>query len=323
MTVITLQIAAGFLLLLLGGEFLVRGSVALARDLGVSMLVIGLVFVGFGTSTPELATSVDAALAGSAGIAVGNVVGSNIANTFLVLGVTAVIYPIACDPKAFRHDAPMLGIATIVCVGFALSGEFGRLTGVVFLAILLGFASFVYRAEGRQRDEATVLHEQEASLAEPAPRSTWIAVLMAGGGIALIVVGADLMVDGSIDLARLFGIPETIIGLTIVSLGSSLPELTTSVMAALRRQTDLALGNIIGSNLFNILGILGVTAVVVPIPVPPNVLVYDLWILLASMVLLTVFGMTDWKISRREGVVFLACYVGYLGFAALRGAGMA
>ncbi len=322
MTEITLQIAAGFLLLILGGESLVRGSVALARNLGVSKLVIGLVLVGFGTSTPELATSLNAALIGSAGIAVGNVVGSNISNTFLILGVTAAIYPIACDPNAFKRDAPMLSIATMVCVAFALSGEFGRLTGAVFLAVLLGYTGFTYLTERRQRDASAVLHEQEAGLAEPAPRSTWIAVLLAGGGIALIVVGADIMVAGSIELARLFEIPETIIGLTLVALGTSLPELATSVVAALRRQTDLAFGNIIGSNLFNILGILGVTAVVAPIPVPPNVLVYDLWILLMSMVLLTVFGMTHWNISRREGIVFIACYVGYLGFTALRGAGM-
>lgn len=319
---ISLEIAAGLLLLVIGGEALVRGSVALARNLGVSKLVIGLVLVGFGTSMPELAASLNAALIGSPGIAVGNVIGSNIANTLLILGLTAAITPIACDPRAFRRDGPMLAIATLLCAGFALTGAFGRGAGFVFVAVLLGYTLFTYRTERRQDDPSARLHSQEAELEEPTPRSTWVGLLFAAAGMGLMIGGAHTMVTGSVALARQFGISETVIGLTLVAVGTSLPELSISLVAAVQRQTDLAFGNIVGSNIFNILGVLGVTAIAVPIPVPPSILVYDLWVMAATTVLLILFAMTDWKLSRREGLIFLAGYAGYLVLAGLRAGAM-
>lgn len=323
MTAFATGIAIGFCLLLAGGEGLVRGSVGLARHLRISPLVVGLVLVGFGTSTPELATSMTAALAGSPGLAIGNVVGSNIANVLLILGLTALIYPVACDPRAFRRDAPMLIVATLLCVAVAFSGTFGRLAGASFLAALLGYTVYVYRAERRQPDASAALHSEEATLADPAPQSPWLAGLFAAGGIGLIVLGADLMVDGAVGIARVLGIPETVIGLTLLAVGTSLPELATSVVAALRRQTDIAFGNIVGSCLFNILGILGATALVSPIPVPPNVLNYDLAVLVATTGLLVLFAMTDRTITRREGLFFFAAYGGYMGLLTLRATGLA
>ncbi len=323
MTAYAIGIAAGFCLLLAGGEGLVRGSAALARHLRLSPLVIGLVLVGFGTSTPELATSMTAALAGSPGLAVGNVVGSNIANVLLILGLTALIHPVACDPRAFRRDAPMLIAATLLCVAVAFGGTFGRLAGAGFLAALLGYTVYVYRAERRHPDASAALHSEEATLADPAPRSPWLAALFAAGGIGLIVLGAGLMVDGAVGVARAFGIPETVIGLTLLAVGTSLPELATSVVAALRRQTDIAFGNIVGSCLFNILGILGATALVSPIPVPPKVLTYDLAVLVATTGLLVLFAMTDRTITRREGLFFFAAYAAYIGLLTLRATGLA
>lgn len=314
----TLSIAAGFVLLIVGGEALVRGAVAVARNLGISRLAIGLILVGFGTSTPELVTSLHAALIGASGIALGNVVGSNIANSLLILGLAAVIYPIACDPKAFRRDAPVLGLATAICIGVALSGVFSGVFGIVFLAILVTYTGLTIRAEHRNRDASARLHEGETALEEPTPRSTGGGAVLVVVGLGAVVAGADLTVAGSIDLARRFGISETIVGLTIVAVGTSLPELATSVIAALRRQTDLAFGNIVGSNIFNILGILGVTSIVAPIPVPTGILTYDVWILAGTTVAVVLFAMTDWTLSRREGLVLLACYAGYIALAAWR-----
>ncbi len=313
-----LAIGSGFLLLVLGGGALVRGAVSVAERLGLSKLLIGLVLVGFGTSMPELATSVNAALAGSPRIAIGNVVGSNIANTLLILGLTATIFPIACDPKAFKRDGPALIVATLAFAVVGFSGTVGRLSGILFLTALLVYVAHTYRAEHRQADASAQLHAAESTLAEPGPRPLWLGLLFFVAGTGIVVAGADLLVDGAVELARGFGISETIIGLTLVAVGTSLPELAASSVAAFRRHTDIAFGNIVGSNLFNILGILGVTAVITPLPVPPGVLSFDLWVLLAVTALLIVFAMTRWVLSRLEGLVFMAGYLGYLVFLAIR-----
>jgi len=320
---IALNIAAGLILLAGGGEAMVRGAVTLAKNLGVSKLVIGLVLVGFGTSMPELATSLNAALIGAPGIAVGNVIGSNIANMLLILGLTAALKPIACEARAFRRDGPVLGLATLLCVAFALSGSFGRLSGLAFLALLVAYTVYTYRAERHDNDPSARLHSQEAELEEPTPRSSWAGVVLALGGMALMIGGAHLMVTGSVSLAKSLGISDTIIGLTLVAVGTSLPELSVSLIAAARGQTDIAFGNIVGSNIFNILGILGVTAVAVPLSVPPTIVIYDLWVMLGATVLLLFFAVTDWTLSRREGLIFLTGYVGYVALAVLRALGEA
>lgn len=319
--VASLQILLGLMCLGLGGDALVRGAVGIAQKLKISPLVTGLVLVGFGTSTPELATSVNAVINGAPGIAVGNVIGSNVANVLLILGVTAAIYPIATQPAVFKRDAPVLAIATLVFVALAFQGEFGRLSGVAFVTLLLAYIGFTYVTDRKAQDAQAEIHIAEAGLIAPAAKTLWISTLIAVAGVALVILGANTIVAGSVSIARIFGISEAIIGLTIVAIGTSLPELAASVAAAFRKQTDIALGNIIGSNIFNILAIIGVTSLIKPIAIPQNVVSYDLWILLIATALLFLAAFTDARLSRREGVVFLGLYVAYIVFLSVRATG--
>jgi len=309
-----LELVAGFLLLVAGGDSLVRGAVAIARRIGVSPLLIGLTLVGFGTSTPELLTSVQAALVGSPGIAVGNVVGSNTANILLILGFAALISPLRTSPDAFRRDGTVVLLSALACAGVVLSGYLDRTVGVVLVALLITYILYTYRRERVVHDASAMMHEAEASAAEPAPTRLRVAALFTIGGLALTLLGARFLVDGAIELARAAGVSETIVGLTIVAVGTSLPELVTSVMAAVRRQSDVAFGNIVGSNIYNILGILGVTAIVRPIPVPPEIAHVDIWVMLLATVLLLVFSVTGWRVTRTEGGVLLASYIAYVGY---------
>lgn len=307
-----MEILFGLLLLVAGGDALVRGSVTIARKLGISELMIGLTLVGFGTSTPELVTSIEAALVGSPGIAVGNVVGSNIANILLILGVAAVIYPLACDPAAIRRDGKALIAAALCCVALTLYGELAPLPGVMFVLLLLGYVTYTYRKEKRSHSASAEMHRAETQLVEPTTGNLPLALAMAAGGIGLTIYGAHLLVTGSIALAQSYGISETVIGLTIVAVGTSLPELVTSIVAALRRNSAIALGNVIGSNIYNIWFILGVTAVIKPIPVPESIMALDIWVMLAVTLLLLGVTWFRHRISRLSGTVFLALYVGYI-----------
>lgn len=311
---IFLTIGLGLVLLLAGGELLVRGAVASARAMGVSPLLIGLTLVGFGTSTPELVTSVTAALNGSPGIAVGNVVGSNTANILLILGVSAVIFPMAVDSKGFKRDAIVLSAAALACLAVVLHGRIGPLIGLAFIGSLLAYVIFVYLQEKRAPDEAALVAEHRAEDARKGPGNMALSLLMAVGGIAITIFGARFLVDGSITLAKSFGISDTIIGLTIVAVGTSMPELVTSVMAALRKHADVAYGNIVGSNIFNVLFILGTTAVIQPIDIPAQIAVLDIWVMLAATALLVLFARTGITLQRWEGGVFVACYAAYTGY---------
>jgi cation:H+ antiporter len=309
-----MNIVLGLVLLLVGGELLVRGAVASAKALGVSPLLIGLTLVGFGTSTPELVTSVTAALNGSPGIAVGNVVGSNIANILFILGLSAVIYPMAVNPKGFKRDALMVSAAALACLGVVLYGRMGMLIGFAFIASLLAYVVFVYLQEKRAPDEAAVVAEHRAEDARKGPGSMALSLAMAVGGIAVTIFGAGYLVDGSIALAKDLGVSDTIIGLTIVAVGTSMPELVTSVMAALRKHADVAYGNIVGSNIFNVLFILGTTSIIQPIDIPRQIATFDIWVMLAATALLVYFARTGAKLQRWEGWVFIAAYVGYTGY---------
>ncbi len=311
---IWLSILIGLVLLVAGGELLVRGAVSSAKALGVSPLLIGLTLVGFGTSTPELVTSLTAAMNGSPGIAVGNVIGSNIANILLILGLSACIFPMAINPKGFRRDALMLVAAAVACTVVVLYGRIGPLVGVVFIATLLGYVLYVYQQERRSPDEAAVVAEHRSDDARKGPRNMTIAIVMAVSGIAITIFGAGFLVDGSIQLAKGLGISDTIIGLTIVAVGTSMPEFVTSVMAALRKHADVAYGNIIGSNIFNIFFILGVTALVKPIDVPAQIAQLDIWVMLAATALLVLFARTGIKLQRWEGFAFMAAYIAYVGY---------
>lgn len=307
-----LELLLGLVLLLAGGEALIRGASAIALRLGVSPLLIGLTLVGYGTSTPELVASVEAAWIGAPGIAVGNVVGSNIANVLLILGIAAIIFPVVTSREAFRRDGTVLMGASIVLCAIVLTGFLSRWAGLALLGLLIAYTVYTYATEARDAEAA---RKRRAAGAETFanPRAPVLgAVLFAVGGIAGVVVGASLLVDASITIARSAGISEAVIGLTLVAVGTSLPELATSVMAALRRQGDLAFGNIIGSNIYNILGILGVTGVITPIAIPGEIIQSDIWVMLVAALTLVVFAVTDWRITRREGAVFLAGYAAYM-----------
>jgi cation:H+ antiporter len=307
-----IHLAIGFVLLLGGGEALVRGSVAVALRLGLSPLVIGLTLVGFGTSAPELVACIQAALAGAPGIAVGNIVGSNIANILLILGVAAVIAPVLTTKEAFRRDGTVLIGASVALLAAILVGAIGRWTGVVFLVLLAGYLAYTYVTERTTPDAAANVYAAEATEVALPGASLTLALLLALGGIAGVVFGADLLVSGAIVVARDFGLSEAVIGLTLVAVGTSLPELATAVVAAFRGHGDVAFGNIVGSNIFNALGITGATALVTPIDVPGEIIRLDVWVMMATAVLLVVFAVTGWRVSRREGAVCLIAYGAYL-----------
>lgn len=305
-------ILLGLALLYIGGELLVRGSVAVASRLGMSPLVIGITLVGFGTSTPELVTSIDAALRGSPGIAVGNVVGSNIANILLILGVGAIIAPIGFTRRALSRDTVAVALSAIAIVAVAALGFVDRLIGLALFLMLVIYLVVAYvqeRAGGSAKTAAAVSEE-----VRPAGSSLPVSLAIAIAGIAVVVLGADILVDGAIELAHYFRVPDTIIGLTIVAVGTSLPELAATVSAAFRREGSIALGNVLGSCVFNAFGILGLTAVVQPLIVPPPIFHFDAWVLLATTALMVVFALTGRLITRIEGSVFLLAYAGYVGY---------
>ncbi|MEM7642698.1 MAG: calcium/sodium antiporter [Pseudomonadota bacterium] len=303
-----LQLALGFVLLVTGGEALVRGAVSLATRFGMSPLLIGLTLVGFGTSTPELVTSLQAAFDGLPGIAVGNVVGSNLANILLILGLAAAIAPMAVDPLAFRRDGTALAGATLLAVGAVLVGSLDRWLGGMLLVALAVYLVVAYRSD---RISVAAAAPGGAPDVAPLPGAVWLALGFAVGGIAITILGARLAVDAAVDLATLWGIGETVIGLTVVAVGTSLPELVTSVMAALRRESGLAFGNVVGSNIYNILGILGVTALVRPIPVPPQIGQIDIWVMAGATAALIAVVLARRRIGRGTGLLFLAAYAGY------------
>jgi cation:H+ antiporter len=301
--------------MLAGGEALVRGSVITARRLGVSPLLIGLTLVSFGTSTPELVACIEAALLGAPGIAIGNVVGSNIANVLLILGLGAVIVPLATTKETFRRDAAVLIAASLLLLAAVLSGAISRAAGSLFVLLLALYLAYAYCTERRRHRTATPVAGDDTEPGAPRPeRPLWIALLLALGGLAAVIVGADLLVEAAIVMARDLGLSEAVIGLTLVALGTSLPELVTSVVAAIRRHADVAFGNIVGSNIFNVFGIAGLTAVVHPIPVPPEIAGFDIWVMLGATLLLVVFAATGWRVNRWEGGVFLLAYLAYLVF---------
>ena len=305
-------IIAGFALLLFGGESVVRGSVALAQRLGISPLIVGLTIVGFGTSLPEMVVSVNAALVGSPGLAVGNVVGSNIANILLILGVAAIIAPIAVSPGAVKRDLLGMSAVTLVYVGLGMSGQIVFWQGALMLIALMSYIGFTVWHDNKSNDEVAELHRDEAAEMGTIPLRT---VSIAGiiiVGLFAVVVGAEWLVTGATTLAMEFGVPEEVIGLTVVAIGTSLPELATSIVAAYRGHSDVCVGNVLGSNLFNLFGITGVTAMFTPLPFSDKIVSFDLWILLAATALIIPFMLSGKRISRLEGSILLVLYVGFI-----------
>lgn len=306
-----IQIVVGLVLLTTGGEATVRGAVGVARRLGLSELLIGLTLVGIGTSTPELVTSVQAALAGSPGLAVGNVVGSNISNVLLIFALTAVLKPVEVDAKAIRRDGAVLMLATAACVLLGVgTAVIERWMGALLVAGLAGYIFLAWRME-RLGGPAAELHKAEGHSRDPAPGSIWLSVLMSVAGIALLVVGAGHLVKGAITLARLAGLSETVIGLTIVAVGTSLPELVASLAAALKGRSEVAFGNIIGSNIANILGILGLTALITPVAVPDDLLARDWIAFVGAALLLVLHAAAGARATRIEGVSLIIVFAFY------------
>ena len=308
------QILGGVVLLIIGGEALVRGSVTVAQRLRLSPLFIGIALVGFGSSMPEFMTSMRAALIGAPGITVGNVVGSNITNILLIAGLAAAVATIKTSPEAFRRDAPVLIGATLVGAVVVLAGGLGRVAGVLMFALLLTYLYVTFVSERRaSASRAAQVHIAEAeALTVNRPIGLWLALLMTAIGFAALLIGATFLVGGAVTAARSFGLSETVIGVTLVAFGTSMPEFAVSAVAAYRRQSDVAIGNVIGSNIFNILGVLGFTAIVRPITVPAEVARIDLWVMLAVTAILILFSMTGWRLSRREGALMLAGYAAYV-----------
>ncbi|TRW97407.1 calcium/sodium antiporter [Paracoccus sp. M683] len=298
-------VLAGLGLLVLGGDHLVKGAVNLSLRLGVTPTVVGLTVVAFGTSAPELIVSLSAALKGSTDIAMGNVVGSNIANVLVILGACAALTGIPTKGLDLRESWVMMMAASVVLILLALSGPIGRMDGILLLA-MLGLVLW------RQLSTATPDDASQPEGADTSANGGKIALWLAIGLVAL-PVGAQLLVSGATDIARGFGISETVIGLTLVAVGTSLPELAASIASARAGRADMAMGNVVGSNLFNILAILGITALIKPLPIPPQMLQLDLWVMLASAALLWPFLFRGVRMGKRVGLGLLACYAVYVG----------
>ncbi|RIJ32467.1 calcium/sodium antiporter [Henriciella mobilis] len=329
-------IVGGLLLLFAGGEMLVRGSVGVARRLGMSELLIGLTLVGFGTSMPELVTSLQALSDGATGISVGNVIGSNVANVLLVIGAACLISPIITHPRALARDGLFMIGATVLFAVVLWFDGFTRVMGFIFVAILIAYLVASVILDRRKQSAAAKVHSGEAEVIET-HEPLFISLVLAVLGIAGVVAGAKLLVTGGSDLARAFGISETVIGLSIVAIGTSLPELVTSIMSAIKGKADVALGNVLGSNVFNILGIMGVSAAVYPFsiiaPAAPDgtkpldveamsfpagdslVTMQDMGALALSVILLVLFAYTGRKLARWEGAVLLGGYALYMAMS--------
>lgn len=307
-------ILAGLAALLVGGDLLVRGAIALAERFGLSPMVIGLTVVGFGTSSPELVTSLQAALVGSPGIAIGNVVGSNIGNILLILGLSALIAPMVVAPEVLKRDGTVLTLASLLCLFAVLGRQIGPLTGAALFAALVAYLTGTIWYERRRTTPAAGMYALEAEIVTVPAMSALRSALLVLAGLGLTLLGAKLLVSGAISLATSIGMSEAVIGLTIVAIGTSMPELATSVIAARKGHGDVALGNVIGSNIFNILGILGITAIVLPLQVPQSIAQLDIWVMLAAAAALLVFARTGWRIGRREGAVLVLAFAAYMGW---------
>lgn len=293
---------------------MVRGAVGVARRVGLSPLIIGLTVVAIGTSAPELVTTLTATLEGAPDLALGNVIGSNLANMLLILGVAALIKPVACAPKVIGRDGTMVLVATVLFVAMAMTGVFVFWDGIVLLAVLALYLGLTYQPERRMESES--LHAKEVEEVSGVPERALIATLFLFGGLIGTVLGAKLLVDGGVAVAESLGVSKTVIGLTLVAIGTSLPELAIVVVASMRGHSDVALGNVLGSNIFNLLGITGVVAVVAPLEVSESLLQFDLWLLLGVTALLLPLMLSGGRLSRREGALLLLLYAGFLAFQA-------
>ena len=314
-----LMFVLGLVVLVVGADVMVRGASRLAVSFGVSPLVVGLTVVAFGTSAPEMAVSVGSALAGSPDLAIGNVVGSNIANVLLILGISALITPLLVDEQIIRQEIPIMIGASALLVVMALDGNIGLVESIVLFVLVIIYTVFLV-VQSRRASKA-VQDEFETGI----PTSTWdrhwaVQVGLIVGGLVMLVVGADWLVDSAVAFARAFGVSDLVIGLTVVAVGTSMPEIATSIVAAMRGQRDIAVGNVVGSNVFNILAVLGAAGIAsgVGLPVSEAARNFDLWVMLAVAFACLPIMITGREIARWEGGVFLAYYAAYTAWLVLQ-----
>ena len=305
-----LFLVLGLILLFIGAEGLIRGSSALALKIGITPLVVGLTVVAFGTSTPELVVSLKAALIGNSSISLANVVGSNIANIVLILGIAAVIRPLNVHANVIRKEIPIMIGLSILLIILLIDGELGFIDGLIFV---IGIITYNIINVVMARKEKNTEVEKEFSEGLKTKLSVPVSIIFIVGGLGLMILGANLFVTSSISIAKAIGVSDAIIGLTIVAVGTSLPELITSVVAAYKNESDIAIGNVVGSNIFNILGILGITALVIPLS-SAGIGYFDFGMLLFTALILLPLSKTGFRISRLEGAFLLAGYIVYIYF---------
>ncbi|GAB6080512.1 calcium/sodium antiporter [Hydrogenophilus hirschii] len=313
-------LVAGLVVLSLGADLLVRGAAKLAVRFGISRLVVGLTIVAYGTSAPEFSVSVGAALKGSGEIAIGNVVGSNIVNILIALGLSALIAPVGVHLQVIRQELPvLLGVSVLFAVT-ALDGTLSAFDGALLFALIIGYTIFLIRQSRNAGKDA------EAEFAEEIPKSHWddplpVQIALIVGGLALLVWGSDLAVSGAVAIAKSLGISEVVVGLTVVAVGTSLPEIATSLMAVYKGERDMAVGNVIGSNVFNLLAVGGASALAaIPlggITVPVSVTTTDLWVMLGATLLLLPVVLSGYSVNRQEGALLVALYIAYLTYLVL------
>lgn len=299
----------GLLALLVGGNLLIKGALTLANILRISPLIVGVTIIGFGTSTPELVTSIQAAIKGSSGLAVGNVIGSNIANIFLILGTLSCIRSVPLLYSGLLRDGTALAFSSLLCFTVVKVGKIDLVVGLIFVTLLIGYL-YATLSDGSENEIDDPIKVKQPSVI--------YAILLSLIGLTATLFGANYLVESSIVIAERLGISETIIGLTIIAIGTSLPELTTSIIAARKGSVQMAFGNIVGSNIFNIWGILGITAIIKPIDVPNQIRSFDIWIMVLATMALLLLAKFHGKISLPFGLFFLGCYVLYTAILVLK-----
>lgn len=310
-----LLLGAGFVLLVVGANALVRGAAGIAGAIGVSPLVIGLTVVTFGTASPELAVSLRSALSGQSDLALGNVVGSNIFNILFILGVSSLIAPLPVARQLTRLEVPLLiGVATLLLI-MGMDGAIGQLDGVLLFSGMIAYTILCFY-QGRKEQMSIAVEVAEVTIPHT-PLQLVLQVGMAVIGLGLLVTGAGWLVEGAVTIARTFGVSELVIGLTIVAVGTSLPEVATAIVATIKGERDMAVGNVLGSSLYNILCILGLTSIITPISVEPAALAFDIPVMLTVALACLPIFLTSYRISRLEGGLFLGCYVAYAMFLIL------
>jgi cation:H+ antiporter len=297
----------GLFLLLISGDFLVKGAIQLSNRLGVSALLVSLTVVAFGTSAPELIVAIKATLSGSPGLAMGNVVGSNIANILLVLGLPTLLVRLQNGITDTKRSFVLMILASVLFIVFGISGSFSWVYGVVLLSLLTFFLFDTFK----QSTEKTSNNES-LEFRNRTPQSWWTIIFFILLGIIGLPLGADLLVNNASTLAKDYGISDAVIGLTLVAIGTSLPELATTFIAVVRKKAEVVLGNLIGSNIFNLLAIIGITSLISPVPVDPTFIKFDFWIMLGASILLAPFIFLNIQFNRLSGFLFVTLYISYL-----------